>query len=342
MRGSLPRTRPLFLASLAQLELSVSLPDSDLARVLVVDPIAPSALDELRTHYDVTVRLRPESAELAHLLSDQDAIVLRSGIKLPGDIIATAPRLRVIARAGNGVDNIDLDAAREADVQVFNIPSVSSRAVAELAIGLLFSVARHLPLADRQVRAGSWRKASLAGTELNGKTLGVVGLGDIGSYIAAIGLGLGMNVIGSVGVRTAERTKQWAAAGVGLTTTAEVLATSDMVVVACPLTDFTRHLINAQALAAMQSHAYLVNVARAGVVDEPALYTALKERRLAGAALDVHTTESGTPALAELDNVVLTPHIGAMTHDAQDRIGRTLIDGLELALAGHDAPTRIC
>ncbi|KOX33077.1 hypothetical protein ADL06_09715 [Streptomyces sp. NRRL F-6491] len=318
------------------------MPDPGPARVLVVDPIAPSALNELRARYDVTVQLRPEPTELADLLRGQDAIVLRSGITLPGPTITAASRLRVIARAGNGVDNIDLTAAQQAGIQVFNVPAVSSRAVAELALALLFAVARHVPLADRQVRAGAWRKATLTGSELTGKTVGVVGVGDIGGHVASMAVGLGMNVLGSVGTPTLERTREWAARGVGLTTTDELLTAADVVIVACPLTDRTRGLIDFRALAAMQPHAYLVNVARAGVVDEPALYAALKERRLGGAALDVHATESGTPALAELDNVVLTPHIGAMTRDAQDRIGRTLLDGLELALAGHDAPTRIC
>ncbi|MGA5182910.1 NAD(P)-dependent oxidoreductase [Streptomyces pseudogriseolus] len=310
-------------------------------RVLVVDPIAPSALDVLGDRYDMTVRLRPTPHDLPGLLHDQDAIVLRSGITLPGPVITGASRLRVIARAGNGVDNIDLEAARRAGTQVFNIPSVSSRAVAELAIALTFATARHVAAADRQVRAGVWNKAALAGAELTGKTMGVIGLGDIGGHVASLAQGIGMSVIGSVGAPTPERREAWAAQGVHLTGTRDLLAAADWVVVACPLTDRTRRLINADALAVMKPGAFLVNVGRAEIVDAHALHAALRERRIAGAALDVHTAESGTPALADFDNVVLTPHIGAMTTDAQERIGRALAEGLDLALAGRDAPTRI-
>ncbi|MEU2899623.1 NAD(P)-dependent oxidoreductase [Streptomyces sp. NPDC001273] len=312
------------------------------SRVLVVDPIAPSALDALSAHYDLTVQLRPPPDDLPGLLHGQDAIVLRSGITLPAPVIATADRLRVIARAGNGVDNIDLASARNAGIQVFNIPSVSSRAVAELAIALTFAVARNVAAADRQVRAGVWNKAALAGAELTGKTMGVIGVGDIGGQVASLATGIGMSVLGSVSTPTPERVETWAARGVRLTTTRDVLASADVVVVACPLTDRTRWLIDAKAMAVMKPTAYLVNVGRAGIVDDHALYAALRERRLAGAALDVHRAESGIPALACLDNVVLTPHIGAMTTDAQDRIGAALTQGLALALAGRDAPTRIC
>lgn len=313
-------------------------------RVLVVDPIAPSALDALGARYDVTVRLRPPLNELPALLHDQDAIVLRSGITLPSSVIARAgaDRLRVIARAGNGIDNIDLEAARHAGIQVFNIPSVSSRAVAELALALTFAAARNVVAADRQVRAGVWNKAALAGAELTGKTMGVIGVGDIGGHVASLANGIGMSVIGSVGNPALERRDAWAARGVRLTSTRDVLATADMVVVACPLTDRTRHLIDADSLAVMKPDAYLVNVGRAGIVDDHALVAALRERRIRGAALDVHTVENGTPALAALDNVVLTPHIGAMTADAQERIGHALTEGLGLALTGRDAPTRIC
>ncbi|MEW1724329.1 NAD(P)-dependent oxidoreductase [Streptomyces sp. NPDC093109] len=308
----------------------------------MVDPIAPPALDILSARYDVTVRLRPAPHELPGLLHGQDAIVLRSGITLPGPVLAAAGRLRVVARAGNGTDNIDLPAAAAAGIQVFNVPSVSSRAVAELALALTFAVARNVVTADRQVRAGVWNKAALAGAELTGKMMGVIGVGDIGGHVAALATGIGMNVIGSVGNPTPQRREAWQARGVRLTSTRNVLAAADVVVVACPLTGRTRHLIDADGLAVMKPDACLINVGRAQVVDDQALYAVLRERRIGGAALDVHAAESGTPALAALDNVVLTPHIGAMTADAQERIGGALIQGLELALAGRDAPTRIC
>lgn len=152
-----------------------------------------------------------------------------------------------------------------------------------------------------------WNKAALTGTELTGKTMGVIGVGDIGGHVASLANGVGMTVIGSVANPTPLRRAAWTARQVRLTSTRDVLATADIVVVACPLTDRTRHLIDADALAVMKPGAYLINVARAEVVDERSLLAALLERRICGAALDVHTVENGTPALAALDNVVLTP-----------------------------------
>ncbi len=311
-------------------------------RVLVVDPIAAGALAELRTHYDVTVAMQPGPAELERLLQDTDAIVLRSGVRLPAAAIEGAPRLRVIARAGNGTENIDLDAARRTGVQVFNIPSVSSGAVAELALGVTLAITRKICQADREVRQNIWRKADLVGAELSGKTMGIVGLGSIGGRLARIAQALDMDVVGSVRNHTAERSAEWRERGVDLVPVPEVLRRADVVVLACPLDDATRNLVAAPELQAMKPSAYLVNVARGGVVDEDALYTALVEGWIAGAALDVLATERAATPLAALDNVVLTPHIGAMSWDSQDRIGELLLDGLRCGLAGQDAPTRVC
>lgn len=307
-------------------------------KVLVVDPISPTTLERLRASYDVTVRLRPTPSELPNLLRDVDAIVLRSGVELPGHVIKAANRLSVIARAGTGTDNIDLVAAKAAGVQVFNVPSVSAQAVAELALGLVFAVARRIALADRQVRGGTWNKTGLTGSELAGKTMGVIGLGRIGSRIADLAGGIGMKVIGSVDPLTRANDPE----GIHLMRTNEVLPRADVLALACPLTEDTRNLIGASELDLMMPTAYLVNIARGGVVDEAALYTALTRNRIAGAALDVHAAEQGDSRLAELDNVVLTPHIGAMTMDAQDRIGEILSAGLSVALSGDDAPTRVC
>lgn len=310
-------------------------------RVLVVDPISPEALNELRTRYRVTTRMQPDVPELQRLLCGADAIVLRSGVRLSAETISGAPTLRVIARAGNGTENIDLDAAKAAGVQVFNIPNTSSNSVAELALGLVLAVSRRIAQGDREVRRNVWRKAELAGTELSGKTLGIVGLGSIGGRLGLIAGGLGMKVVATVRHPTDERRLRWRAQGVELIGLSELLRCSDVVVLACPLDESTHQLISSPELAAMKPTAYLVNVARGGVLDEAALYTALADGRIAGAALDVLTTERTQTPLAGLDNVVLTPHIGAMTIDAQERIGRFLIDGLRCGLAGRDAPTRV-
>ncbi|MFJ4617375.1 NAD(P)-dependent oxidoreductase [Streptomyces sp. NPDC088812] len=310
-------------------------------KVLVVDPIAPQALEELRAAYDVTVRMRPSTTELVDLLQGMDGIVLRSGVKLPANVIDAATQLKVIARAGNGTDNIDLAAAERADVQVFNIPSVSSGAVAELALGLTYAVTRHIALADRQIRGNLWKKSELAGIELAGRTMGIVGLGDIGSRLAALALGVGMRVVGSVSRPTPEREAEFARADITLMATGTVLREADVVALTCPLNDRTRNLIAAAELATMKPGAYLVNVSRGGVVNENDLYDALVRRHIAGASIDVLAVEREPSRLSELDNVVLTPHIGAMSVDSQSRIGRMLLDGLALSLAGQDAPTRI-
>ncbi|MFE4799126.1 NAD(P)-dependent oxidoreductase [Streptomyces sp. NPDC056708] len=310
-------------------------------KILVVDPIAPQALEQLRVRYDVTVRMQPSEAELVHLMPGMEAIVLRSGVELSANVINGARQLKVIARAGNGTDNIDLTAAKRAGIQVFNIPSVSSGSVAELALGLTYAVTRHIALADRQIRSNIWRKSELAGIELAGKTMGVVGLGNIGARLAALACGVGMKAVGSVGRPTQERKAEFARTGITLMSIGEVLRNADVVALTCPLNDRTRNLITAAELATMKPGAYLVNVSRGGVVNENDLYDALTRRHIAGAAIDVLAIEREPSRLSELDNVVLTPHIGAMSVDSQTRIGAMLLDGLALSLTCQDAPTRI-
>ncbi|WP_063772411.1 amino acid adenylation domain-containing protein [Streptomyces sp. NRRL S-495] len=309
-------------------------------RVLVLDPIDPGALDELRRRYDVTVALRPPVDELLRLVRDQEVIVLRSGVRLDAPVIAAAGRLKVIARAGSGIDNIDVAAARAAGATVFNIPAVSAPAVAELALGLMLTVGRHLALADRQVRSGIWNKAALSGVELGGKTLGLVGYGRIGSRIAALGRALGMRVVVDVARPDADRRHELERLDHELAPLKTLLPAADVVCLAVPLTERTHHLIDAAALAAMKPTALLVNVSRGLVVDEDALYEALAEGRIAGAGLDVVAEEGHPNRLHELDNVVITPHIGAMSVDSQVRIGRILVDSVAAALAGQEVPNQ--
>ncbi|MEK2490732.1 amino acid adenylation domain-containing protein [Kitasatospora purpeofusca] len=310
------------------------------ARVLVLDPIDPGALDELRRQHDVTVALRPPVDELLRLVRDQEVIVLRSGVRLDAPVIAAAGRLRVIARAGSGIDNIDVAAARAAGVTVFNIPAVSAPAVAELALGLMLTVGRHLALADRQVRSGIWNKAALSGVELGGKTLGLVGYGRIGSRIAALGRALGMRVLVDVARPDADRRHELERLDYELAPLKTLLPAADVVCLAVPLTDRTHHLIDAAALAAMKPTSLLVNVSRGLVVDEDALYEALAEGRIGGAGLDVVAEEGRPNRLHDLDNVVITPHIGAMSVDSQVRIGRILVDSVAAALAGREVPNQ--
>ena len=309
------------------------------ARVLVLDPIDADALTALQREHDVRVHLGADAAQVRQLVGDAEVIVLRSGVTLDAAAIAAAPRLRVIARAGSGMDNIDLNAARERGVFTFNVPGVSASAVAELAIGLMLAASRHIGLADRQVRAGVWNKAALGGRELGGKTLGMVGLGRIGGRIAQLGRALGMRVVAAVRHTDDERRAELASRGIELVDLATLVGTADVVCVAVPLTEDTHHLIDADVFAAMRPTAILVNVSRGLVVDEAALYEALAIGRIAAAGIDVIATE-GSTCLTELDNIVITPHIGAMSVDLQARIGEVVVAGVRAALEGREVPHR--
>ncbi|MGN2640653.1 hydroxyacid dehydrogenase [Nocardia takedensis] len=310
-------------------------------RVLVLDPIDAHALALLDQRYDLTVRHSPAPDDLLGLIAETDAVILRSGVRLPGEVLESARKLRVIVRAGSGTDNIDLDTARARGIGVFNVSGGSAAAVAELTIGLILALTRKIAYADRRLRAGSWDKPSLTGVELGGKTIGIVGQGHIGSALVRLAHGFSMNVVAAVSKTSEQRRERLAADGVRLVDFAELLEVSDIVVLALPLTPATRHLLGAEQLRRMRSSAVLVNVSRGGVVDEAALHAALRAGDIAGAALDVLTAEGQRPALADLDNVVLTPHIGAMTAESQRRIGQIVVDTLTTALAGGEPENRV-
>ena len=311
-------------------------------RVLIVDPLHPDAIEQLRGEFEVTVQLGPSEDELRRLIADADVLVMRSGVRLSAETIAAAPGLRLVARAGTGLDNIDLGAAERAGVRVFNVPSQAASSVAEHAIALALAVTRRIPLANSQVRRDEWRKAELVGDELRGGTIGIVGLGAIGSRIAQLALGFQMRVLANVARPSERRRRDLAHEQIELVGLDLLLAESAVVCVATPLTARTRGLIGARELALMTDGSYVVNVARGGVVDEAELYAALASGRLAGAALDVVAAEGEKNPLGELDNVVLTPHIGAMTEQAQRRIGETVVASIRTALAGGRVASQVC
>jgi D-3-phosphoglycerate dehydrogenase len=310
------------------------------ARVLVVDPIDAATLATLHRDHDVQVSLRPDPSSLRNLVRDADVVVLRSGVTLDAEVLAGATHLKVIARAGSGTDNIDLEAARQRGVITFNVPAASAPAVAELALGLMIAAARHIALADRQVRNGIWRKAELGGSELGGKTLGLFGLGRIGSRIATVAQALDMRVVATVREAGARRREDLRRRDITVVGKNELLERADVVCLAVPLDRDTRHLIDAAALARMKRTALLINVSRGLTVDEDALFEALSSRRIAAAGIDVVAEERRPTRLTELDNIVITPHLGAMTHDAQSRIGAILVRGIAAALNGDEVPGR--
>ncbi|MFG2294351.1 hydroxyacid dehydrogenase [Streptomyces sp. NPDC048603] len=304
-----------------------------MADILMVDPIHPEALTDLRRRYRVALHPKPDPGRLAVLARDADALVLRASVRVTEEVIAGAPRLRTVVRAGVGLDNIDLAAAARAGVTVRNVPGGSGDAVAELALGLMLAVCRRIVVGDRHTRSNVWHKQGLLGGELRGKTLGLVGFGAIGSRIATLAQGFGMEVVVAVARPGEDRARELAVRGIRLAALDELLPMADVLCLSVPLTEATRGIVGRRELALMKPEAYLVNVSRGGTVDEEALLAALRDGALAGAATDVLAREGSPTELAELDNVVLTPHIGALTREAQRRIGRRVVELLDENLA---------
>ncbi len=255
-------------------------------------------------------------------------------------MLAKAAELRLLLRAGSGLDNLDLDSVAEKGIRLQRFPGPGARAVAEMAFGLMLSLARQIPLTDRLLQQGHWMKNEATGYLLAGKTLGIVGCGNIGGMVGELGVAWGMHVLGCTESATAEDRAGLARRRIRLASFTEVLDQADFLSIHVPLKESTRHLIGSQELARMKPNAFLINLARGGVVDEDALFDSLAANgHLAGAALDVHRQEGEgkISVLAGLPNVVLTPHIGATTVDTQREIGLQLVAVVE-QFAGEKAP----
>ena len=296
-------------------------------RILVASQIAPAALATLQERHDVRLAIGASEPDLAAAASDREAVVFRSGVSI-GPALLAAPDLRLLVRAGSGLDNLDLATVRARSIELVRIPGPGAQAVAELTFGLMIALARGIIVADRNLRDGHWVKSELVGYNLRGKRLGIVGLGSIGSRVAALGLAWGMRPIGVVEHPSTERAEAFAERSIDLADLDRVLQESDFISLHVPLTDQTRGMLGAAEFARVKRGAFLVNIARGGVVDEGALFEALQPGgRLRGAALDVHVAEGEgkRSPLADLPNVVLTPHIGAQTIDAQEEIGREVV-----------------
>lgn len=307
-------------------------------RILICDELAPAALEIFaRRGFEPEVKTGLKGAELLEAVRKVHAIVVRSATKITREVIEAAEELRVIGRAGVGVDNVDTGAATERGVVVMNTPTGNTTTTGELAIALLLAISRNIAAGDRRVRSGSWNKKGLLGAELTGKRLGVIGLGRIGRVVAERAMGLKMDVVGHDPylMRTGAGSPL---SGVELLDLDELLATSDFVTLHVPLLDSTRNMLSAERIALMKPGARLINAARGGLVDEAALATALDEGRLAGAALDVLAEEPPSPEhpLLGRDDVIITPHMGASSHEAQhnvavgiaEQIGDFLVEGV--------------
>jgi D-3-phosphoglycerate dehydrogenase len=299
------------------------------ARVLVREAIADAGVELLRSRFQVDVD--PNSA-LEEIIGRYDAIVVRSGTTLTAGLIERAVRLKVIGRAGVGVDNVDVDAATRRGIIVANAPESTVVSAAEHTVGLLVALARNIPQAHAALKQGRWERSAYAGVELAGKTLGVLGFGRIGQQVARRALGLGMRVVAHDPYVAAERFREL---GVERAETAQaVYAAADFLTLHLPLTPDTRGSLDAAAFAAMREGVRLVNAARGPLVDEQALLEALRSGKVAGAALDVFAEEPYRGPLLELDNVVVTPHLAASTGEAQDRAGVIVAEQVAAALEG--------
>ena len=306
-------------------------------RVLVTEALSDVGLDLLRADFTVDVRPELATGDLAAAIGEYDALVVRSQTQVTPEVLASADRLKVVARAGIGLDNVDLDAATKRGILVVNAPQSNIVSAAEHTLALLLALARNIPRADASLRAGSWDRSRFQGTELLGKTLGVIGLGRVGVLVAQRAAAFGMKVIAFDPYVPKERGREL---GVEIVPSLEaLLVAADVVTIHLPKTDETTGLLGARELALMKPGARLVNTSRGGLVDEEALAKALEDGHLAGAALDVFEHEPpGDSPLLRLDQVVATPHLGASTSEAQDKAGTSVAEMVRLALLGEFVP----
>jgi D-3-phosphoglycerate dehydrogenase len=301
-------------------------------KILLTDGLEENGKEILRKSAEVVENPTITADELLNVVSEYDALIVRGRTKVTAAVLAAGTKLKVVGRAGVGVDNIDLNAAKEHKVTVVNSPTATSVAVAELTLGLMLSVVREIPRADAGLKAGKWLKKELEGTELCGKTLGVIGFGRIGAGVGARAKAFDMKVLGYDPLLPADEIQKRGGEPVSLD---DLLKQADMITMHIPLTNDSRGMLNDAAFAKMKQGVYIVCAARGGVIDETALLAALNSGKVAGAALDVFATEP--PGLTELvshPKVIGTPHIGAQTVEAQTRAAHDISEEVLAALDG--------
>ena len=303
-------------------------------KVLVCDSIDQAGIDSMK-RAGLSVDYKPEikPAELVSSVKDYDVIVVRSKTKVTKEVVDAAPRAKIIARVGVGLDNVDVKAAEAKKIRVINAPEAASTAVAELAIGLMISLARSIPRADAETKKGNWIKNDLMGTQLSGKYLGIVGVGNIGRNVGRLAKALRMNLIGydpyPINREFISET------GMIVTDLNTLLESADFVTCHVPATPETKHMFNAERFAKMKPTAYLINTSRGEIIDENALYEALKNGKIAGAALDVFEVEPPTnKQLLSLPNLICMPHVGAQTKEAQELASTVIAEKVIQILRG--------
>ena len=302
--------------------------------VLICDQVNP-IIKEILEKNGLKVTYEPEITpeQLGEKIGMYEVIVVRSRTKLSKELVEKADKCQIIARVGVGLDNIDEEAAKEKNIRVINAVEGAITAVAELVIGLMLSMAREIPRADREIRNGNWIKKELMGSELKGKYLGIVGLGNIGKRLGRLARALNMNIIGYDVVPIDEEFSK--EVGLMKSDLDTLLSSADYVSFHVPLLDSTRHMINAEKLKLMKKTARIINTARGGVIDEEVLYNALKNGDLSGAALDVFEIEPATGnKLISLPNFIATPHIGAQTKEAQSLAANIIAEKIIQTIRG--------
>ena len=304
-------------------------------RILVADPIANEGLELLKLQADLDVKIGLKAQELLGIVGEYEALIVRSETKVTAEVIQAGKRLQVIARAGIGVDNIDVDAATSAGIAVVNAPTGNTVAAAEHTFGLILALSRNIPHAHQSLREGEWRRSDFIGTEVQNKTLGIVGLGRVGSEVARRAQSFGMRLVAFDPFVAPDYASRM---GVNLITLEELLAESDFVTLHTPLTDSSHNLIGAKELSRMKPSARLINVARGELIDEGALLEALQSDRLGGVALDVFAKEPPGPSpLLAHPKVVATPHLGASTREAQREVAIEAAEQVLAVLNGEPA-----
>jgi D-3-phosphoglycerate dehydrogenase len=304
-------------------------------KILVAEPLAKQGLEILRAHHEVDEKIGLSPEELAAVIGDYDALLVRSQVKVTADIIAHASRMVVIGRAGVGVDNVDLEAATKAGIVVVNAPTGNTISAAEQTIALMLAVARKTAAADASMRRGEWKRSSFTGVELRGRTLGIVGLGKIGMAVADRARGLEMEIVGYDPFVTEE---QAALHGVTLVELDDVIEKADVLTVHVPGGKATKGMIGAEQIARMKPGVMVINVARGGIYDEAAVAQALADGKIAGAGFDVYDPEPPVDSpILTAQNVTLTPHLGALTAEAQLRVAEEACEQVVDVLAGRSA-----
>ncbi len=307
--------------------------------VLIAEELSPATIDALGPDFEVRHCNGADREQLLPALADADAVLIRSATKMNAEAIGAAKQLKVIARAGVGLDNVDVPAATKAGVMVVNAPTSNITSAAELAVGLLLASARHIAPANQSLKGGAWKRSSYGGVELLEKKVGIVGFGRIGQLVAERLKGFGMEILAYDPYVSAQRAGQL---GAQLVTLDELLAEADFISIHLPKTPETIGLIGAEALTKVKPSVRIINAARGGVLDEAALATAIAEGRVAGAGLDVFDAEPCTDSpLFAFESVVVTPHLGASTDEAQEKAGVAVAKSVRLALGGDLVPDAV-